>query len=66
VADDFTFDPFDAAFFEDPYPAYTRMRHEFPAYRRQNENPRVWPHYWMLSRGGLAYVLLGNRHPRRH
>ena len=50
VADDFSFDPFDAAFFEDPYPAYARMRTEFPAYRRENENPRVWPHYWMLSR----------------
>jgi cytochrome P450 len=50
VADDFTFDPFDAAFFEDPYPAYARMRKEFPAYKRENENPRVWPHYWMLSR----------------
>ncbi len=44
------FDPFDAKWFEDPYPAYQVMRREAPAYRREVSNPRVWPHYWMLSR----------------
>jgi cytochrome P450 len=44
------FDPFDPRFFEDPYPSYRRLRDERPVYRREIENPRVWPHYWMLSR----------------
>jgi cytochrome P450 len=44
------FDPFDPRFFEDPYPAYRRLRAEQPVYRRANASPRVWPHYWMLSR----------------
>ncbi len=26
------------------------MRSRFPAYRREIENHRIWPHYWMLSR----------------
>lgn len=44
------FDPFDAKWFEDPYPAYRVLRREAPAYRRKLASPRVWPHYWMLSR----------------
>jgi cytochrome P450 len=46
----FDFDPFDPANFTDPYPAYEVMRAEHPVYRREIENHRVWPHYWMLSR----------------
>jgi cytochrome P450 len=44
------FDPFDPRFFADPYPSYRRMREEQPVYRREIPKPRVWPHYWMLSR----------------
>jgi len=44
------FDPFDAKWFDDPYPAYQVMRREAPVYRRESASPRVWPHYWMLSR----------------
>ena len=44
------FDPFDARFFEDPYPAYRELRAHRPVYRREIAQPRVWPHYWMLSR----------------
>ena len=44
------FDPFSPAAFDDPYPAYARMRREQPVLRREIESPRVWPHYWMLSR----------------
>src|SRR5450759_5413518 len=47
MADDFAFNPLDPAFFENPFPAYERMRHEFPVYKLENENPRVFPHYWM-------------------
>ncbi len=47
---DFDFDPFDPRYWENPYPWYTEMRHHHPVYRRDNEHPRVWPHYWMLSR----------------
>jgi cytochrome P450 len=46
----FDFDPFDARFFADPYPAYRTLRAEHPVYRREIERPRVWPHYYMLSR----------------
>ncbi len=46
----FEFDPFDPASFDDPYPSYEVMRAEHPVYRREIENHRVWPHYWMLSR----------------
>jgi len=46
----FEFDPFDPAYFGDPYPYYAIMRNEHPAYRREIPNHRVWPHYWMLSR----------------
>ena len=52
VADDFFFDPADPAFFEDPYPWYARMRRDYPVYRHENEHPRVFPHYWMVSRAG--------------
>jgi cytochrome P450 family 130 len=44
------FDPFDPRWFADPYPAYRRLRQERPVYRREIASPRVWPHYWMLSR----------------
>jgi cytochrome P450 len=44
------FDPFDPRFFADPYPSYRRLRAEQPVYRREIASPRVWPHYWMLSR----------------
>lgn len=50
MVDDFEFDPFDPRFWEDPYPCYRRMRKDFPAYRREVENHRIWPHYWMVSR----------------
>jgi len=44
------FDPFDPAYFRDPYPYYARMREEEPVYRREIPEHRVWPHYWMLTR----------------
>jgi len=46
----FDFDPFDPRWFDDPYPAYRTLRREHPVYRREIAEPRVWPHYWMLSR----------------
>ncbi|CAN5442071.1 cytochrome P450 [soil metagenome] len=46
----FEFDPMDPAYFADPFPYYKQMRDEHPVYRREIENHRVWPHYWMLSR----------------
>jgi cytochrome P450 len=46
----FDFDPFDPAYWEDPYPYYTEMRHEHPVFQKENEAKRVWPHYWMISR----------------
>lgn len=47
---DFEFDPFDARFYDDPYPHYKVMRDHAPAYRRATREARVWPHYWMISR----------------
>ena len=44
------FDPFDPRWFDDPYPAYRRMRSECPVYRCAVQEPRIWPHFWMLSR----------------
>jgi cytochrome P450 len=46
----FEFDPFDPAYFADPYPYYAEMRADHPVYRREVPDHRVWPHYWMLSR----------------
>jgi cytochrome P450 len=46
----FEFDPFDPAYWEDPYPYYREMRRNYPVYRREIQNHRIWPHYWMLSR----------------
>jgi cytochrome P450 len=46
----FAFDPFDACFFADPYPAYRVLRSEHPVYEVRNAQPRVWPRYWLLSR----------------
>jgi hypothetical protein len=46
----FAFDPFDPACFDDPYPYYRVLRREHPVHRREIAKPRVWPHYWMLSR----------------
>ncbi|MBK7948860.1 MAG: cytochrome P450 [Deltaproteobacteria bacterium] len=50
LPDGFDFDPFDARFFEDPYPFYKQMRDHAPAYRHATREARVWPHFWMLSR----------------
>jgi cytochrome P450 len=50
VSAPFDFDPFDPRWFDDPYPAYRTLRREHPVYRREIAQPRVWPHYWMLSR----------------
>ena len=47
---DFDFDPFDARFFEDPYPYYTELRHKAPAHRLPTPGGRVWPHYWLITR----------------
>jgi hypothetical protein len=44
------FDPFDARFFADPYPAYRVLRDEHPVYEIANAAPRVWPRYFVLSR----------------
>ena len=44
------FDPFDPRWFDDPYPAYRRMRAECPVYRCEIRDARIWPHFWMLSR----------------
>jgi cytochrome P450 len=46
----YEFDPFDPAFYGDPYAHYAVLRAEHPVYRREVPNHRVWPHYWMLSR----------------
>jgi len=50
VGKGFDFDPFAAEYFADPFPAYRVMRRDHPVYRREIPNPRIWPHYWMLSR----------------
>jgi cytochrome P450 len=47
---DFEFDPFDPAYFADPFPYYKTMRDEHPVYRREIPQHRIWPHYWMISR----------------
>ena len=46
----FEFDPFDARFFDDPYPYYKVLRDHAPAYRLATREGRVWPHYWLISR----------------
>ena len=50
MSDDFDFDPFDPANWDDPYPAYRVMREQHPVYRHATPYGRVWSHYWMLSR----------------
>src|SRR5205814_7954585 len=50
MTDGFEFDPFDTAFFADPYPSYKVMRDEYPVYQHKTPFGRVWPHYWMLTR----------------
>jgi cytochrome P450 len=50
MSDDFFFDPFDPKNYDNPYPSYRVLRDEHPVYKKANENPRVWPHYWMLTR----------------
>ena len=50
MSDEFKFDPFDAAFFADPYPSYKVMRDQYPVYQHETPFGRVWPHYWMLTR----------------
>jgi cytochrome P450 len=47
---DFEFDPFDPAYFADPFSYYRVMREQYPVYRREIPNHRIWPHYWMISR----------------
>jgi hypothetical protein len=49
---DFEFDPFDPAYFADPFSYYRVMREQYPVYRREVPDHRVWPHYWMISRAG--------------
>ena len=44
TADSITFDPYDYAIHDDPYPAYARLRAEAPVFH----NPDVW--FWALSR----------------
>ncbi|MEE2663952.1 MAG: cytochrome P450 [Myxococcota bacterium] len=56
----FEFDPFDPSCFDDPYPAYRTLRREHPVYRREIEEPRVSPHYWMLSRAADVDHALGD------
>ncbi len=56
----FEFDPFDQAYFADPWPYYAQMRDEHPVYRREVPNHRVWPHYWMLSRAADVDDALGD------
>lgn len=46
----FKFDPFDPQYFPDPWPYYKTMRDKHPVYKREIENFRIWPHYWMISR----------------
>ena len=60
MADNFEFDPFDPKFFHDPYPSYTTMRHEYPVFKKEVENHRVWPHYWMLSRASDVNAALSD------
>lgn len=60
MADNFDFDPFDPKFFEDPYPSYTTMRHEHPVFKKEVENHRVWPHYWMISRASDVNAALSD------
>lgn len=50
MADSIDFDPFSQDYFEDPFPAYRRLRRECPVYCREIANYRIWPRYWMLSR----------------
>jgi cytochrome P450 len=47
---EFTFDPFDPDYFSNPFPFYKTIRDEYPVYKRENVNARMWPHYWMISR----------------
>ena len=56
----FEFDPFDQAYFADPWPYYAQMRDDHPVYRREVPNHRVWPHYWMLSRAADVDDALGD------
>lgn len=46
----FAFDPFDPVAFDDPYPAYRVLRRDHPVYRATVREPKVTPHYWILSR----------------
>ena len=56
----FEFDPFDPKSFDDPYPVYRVLRREHPVYKRVNASPRVWPHYWMLSRAADVAAALAD------
>jgi len=56
----FEFDPFDARFFADPYPAYEVLRREHPVYEIAIAQPRVWPRYWLLSRAADVAAALSD------
>lgn len=60
MAEQCEFDPFDPAFFDDPYPSYRIMRRDHPVLRREIGSPRVWPHYWMLSRAADVEAALSD------
>jgi cytochrome P450 len=57
---DFEFDPFDPQYFADPFSYYKVMRDDYPVYRREIANHRVWPHYWMISRADDVNRSLSN------
>ncbi len=54
------FDPFDAGFFDNPYPAYKRLRSEQPVCKVEVKNHRVWPHFWLLSRAADVRAALAD------
>ena len=56
----FDFDPFDPAYWDDPYPSYEVMRAEHPVFCRPNGVGRMWPHYWMLSRAADVNAALAD------
>lgn len=44
------FDPFDPAYFPNPFGYYKAIRDDYPVLKRDNKDYRIWPHYWMISR----------------
>jgi cytochrome P450 len=57
---DFDFDPFNPAYWENPYPSYQVMRAEYPVYRHETPYGRVSSHYWMLSRAADVNAALSD------